>query len=99
MQKRIIFEKLGIELGVQVMTIHKAKGREFDGVALVLEDSRKALWRKDSKSADSELNDVYRVGISRAKEAFGLIAYNDVYDDAKMPIQKLLPVKLFRSRY
>jgi DNA helicase-2/ATP-dependent DNA helicase PcrA len=91
MQKRIIFEKLGIESGVQVMTIHKSKGREFDGVVLVLEDNRKALWRNESNTSDTELEDLYRVGISRARDAFGLTAYNNIYNDAKPAVQKLLP--------
>jgi len=97
MQQRIIFEKLGIESGVQVMTIHKAKGREFDGVVIVMEDSRKAMWINDSKTSDSELNDLYRVGISRARAAFGLIGYNDIYDDAKPNVQKLLPTDIFKK--
>jgi len=91
MQQRIIFEKLGIESGVQVMTIHKSKGREFDGVVLVLEDNRKALWRNESNTSDSELEDLYRVAISRARDAFGLTAYNDIFNDAKPAVQKLLP--------
>lgn len=96
-QKRIIFEKIGIESGVQVMTIHKSKGREFDGVILLMEDNRKALWKNDSRSTDTELNDLYRVGISRAKEALGIIGYNDIYDEAKLPIQKLLPTGIFKK--
>ena len=97
MQKRIIFEKLGIESGVQVMTIHKSKGREFDGVVLVMEDNRKALWKKDSRSTDAELKDLYRVGISRAKEALGIIGFNDIYEEAKPAIQKLLPTGIFEK--
>ncbi|MCK4824196.1 UvrD-helicase domain-containing protein, partial [bacterium] len=97
MQQRIIFEKLGVEIGVQVMTIHKAKGREFDGVVLVLEDNRKALWKKDSHTADSELEDIYRVAISRAKDAFGLIAYDDEFQNAKPAVQRLLPENLFSA--
>lgn len=91
MQQRIIFEKLGIERGVQVMTIHKSKGREFDGVVLVLENNRKALWRNESNTLDKELADLYRVGISRARYAFGLTAYNNIFDEAKPAVQKLLP--------
>jgi superfamily I DNA/RNA helicase len=91
MQQKIIFEKLGIETGVQVMTIHKSKGREFDGVVLVLENNRKALWRNESNTPDTELEDLYRVGISRAKYAFGLTAYNNIFDEAKPAVQKLLP--------
>jgi len=91
MQKRIIFEKFGIESGVQVMTIHKSKGREFDGVVLVLEDNRKALWGNESNTSDTEIEDLYRVGISRARDAFSLTAYNNIYADAKPAVQKLLP--------
>ena len=79
------------------MTIHKAKGREFDGVVIVMEDSRKAMWKNDSKTSDSELNDLYCVGISRAKEALGLIGYNDIYNDAKPHVQKLLPTDIFKN--
>jgi hypothetical protein len=96
MQQRIIFEKLGIESGIQVMTIHKAKGREFDGVVLVMEDSRKAMWTNDSRTSDSELNDLYCVGISRAKNALGILGYNDMYNDAKTSVQKLLPRDIFK---
>ena len=91
MQQKIIFEKLGIETGVQVMTIHKSKGREFDGVVLVLEDNMKALWRNESNALNTELEDLYRVGISRARHAFGLTAYNNIFDEAKPAVQKLLP--------
>ena len=97
MQQRIIFEKLGIESGIQVMTIHKAKGREFDGVVIVMEDSSKAMWLNDSKTSDSELDELYRVGISRARLAFGLIGYNDIYNDAKPHVQKLLPTDIFKK--
>lgn len=97
MQQRIIFEKLGIESGIQVMTIHKAKGREFDGVVIVMEDSHKAMWRNNSNASDSELNDLYRVETSRAKEAFGLIGYNDIYHDAKPYVQKFLPTDIFKK--
>lgn len=98
MQQKIIFEKLGIETGVQVMTIHKSKGREFDGVVLVLEDNRKALWRNESNTSDTELEDLYRVAISRARDAFGLTSYNDIYNDAKPSVQKLLPDGQFSIR-
>ena len=95
MLRRVIFEKLGIERGVQVMTIHKSKGREFDGVVLVLEDNLKAMWRKSSRCGASELEDIYRVAISRARYAFCLVAFNDARSDAHPAVQKLLPEKLF----
>ena len=95
MRQRVIFEKTGISAGVQIMTIHKSKGREFDGVILVLEDNRKALWKRGSLASDSEVEDLYRVAISRAKYAFGLIAYKDSYGAARPAIQRMLPRALF----
>ena len=97
-QREVLYEKLGIEEAVQVMTIHKAKGREFDGVVLVLESSPKALWRKDSHISNQELEDLYRVAISRGRNAFALVAHNDIFDDAKLPVQRLLPKNLFSNR-
>lgn len=94
-QQEILYEKLGIEAAIQVMTIHKAKGREFHGVVLVLESSHKALWRKDSHTPNQELEDLYRVAISRGRDAFGLVAYDDTFNDAKPPVQRLLPKNLF----
>lgn len=90
LQHRIVLEKLGIEHGVQVMTIHKAKGREFDGVVLVLEDNQTALWRTSSRTSDPEAVDLYRVGISRARDFLALVAYNDIHGDMKQVLKGLL---------
>ncbi|MGP7978973.1 MAG: AAA family ATPase [Syntrophobacteraceae bacterium] len=90
MQQRIIFEKLGISSSVEVMTIHKSKGREFDGVVLVLEDNHKALWKEGSQTSDKELDDLYRVAISRARHALWVIAYEDALQNAKPAIHRLL---------
>jgi DNA helicase-2/ATP-dependent DNA helicase PcrA len=91
MQQRIIFEKLGISTNLEVMTIHKSKGREFDGVVLVLENNRKALWRAESRTVDSEVKDLYRVAISRARHVLGIVAFNDAAGSAKPVVQRLLP--------
>jgi DNA helicase-2/ATP-dependent DNA helicase PcrA len=92
-QQRIIFEKLGLQKSVQVMTIHKAKGREFDGVVLVLEDNGKQLW---TNSDDNEaVEDLYRVAISRARSAFALVAFKDAYQKAAPAVKRLLPEGLF----
>jgi DNA helicase-2/ATP-dependent DNA helicase PcrA len=96
-QQEVLYEKLGIEEAIQVMTIHKAKGREFDGVVLVLESGHKALWRKDSHTSNQELEDLYRVAISRGRDAFGLVAYDDIFSDAKPPVQTLLTKNLFSA--
>ncbi|HKZ41690.1 MAG TPA: 3'-5' exonuclease, partial [Candidatus Hodarchaeales archaeon] len=90
LQQRIIFEKLGIHHSVEVMTIHKAKGREFNGVVLVFEDNYKALWKAGSLTADAELVDLYRVAISRARDVIGIIAYNDTIDHVRVEVRKLL---------
>ena len=63
------------------MTIHKSKGREFDGVVLVLEDNHKALWKKDGPASGPEIDDLYRVAISRARSAFALVAFEDARKD------------------
>lgn len=94
MQQKIVYEKLGIEAGVQIMTIHKSKGREFDGVILVLEDSHDAIWKRKTE-VDPEIEELYRVAISRARNAFGLIAYNDIFEEANPMVQKLLSKELF----
>jgi len=96
-QQRIIFEKLGIQKNVQVMTIHKSKGREFDGVILVLEDNQKAIWKGSSPAMNEEIEDLYRVAISRARSAFTLVAFEDVYKDAADPVKRLLPREMFET--
>lgn len=90
MQRRIIFEKMGIEYGVHIMTIHKAKGREFDGVVLGLENNPTALWKNTSNVDDSEIKDLYRVAISRARDILSLVAYDDAIQEAKPSVKKLL---------
>ena len=90
MQRQIILEKQGLEHGVQVMTIHKAKGREFDVGVVVLEDNRKALWSVGSATPDAELGDLYRVAISRPRNCLGLVAFEDAAKSARGPVQQLL---------
>jgi ATP-dependent exoDNAse (exonuclease V) beta subunit len=97
-QQKVIFEKLGIEKRVQVMTIHKSKGREFDGVVLVLEDSRKAIWRREGRATEEEIEDLYRVALSRAKSMFALVAFEDAWRDAAAPVTRLLPRPSFYAR-
>ena len=51
LQQRIILEKLGVQKGVEVMTIHKSKGREFEGVVLAMKITTRpsgahlTIWR------------------------------------------------------
>lgn len=90
LQQRIILEKLGIQKGVEVMTIHKSKGREFDGVVLVLENDHTALWRASCGMTDEEIDDLYRVAISRARDALIVVSLNDPLSEAKLPVNKLL---------
>lgn len=89
LQQRIIFEKLGLQRGIEIMTIHKSKGREFDGVVLALENDHTALWRSASVT-DAEIDDLYRVAISRAREAIIFVAFEDASALAKTPVKKLL---------
>ena len=79
------------------MTIHKSKGREFDGVILVLEDNPKAIWGKDSLATDDEIEELYLVAISRARSAFALIAFEDVYQNTASPMKRLLPPSLYNK--
>jgi DNA helicase-2/ATP-dependent DNA helicase PcrA len=90
LQQRIILEKLGIQKGVEVMTIHKSKGREFDGVVVALENDHTALWRASSGMTDEETDDLYRVAISRARDALIVVGFNDALSHAASPVQKLL---------
>ena len=89
-QQNIIFEKLGIQKSIQVMTIHKSKGREFDGVILVLEDDHSAIWKKSGNI--EEIEDLYRVAISRAKNALAIVAFDDAVNEAADPVKRLLPM-------
>ncbi len=89
LQQRIVFEKLGLQRGIEIMTIHKSKGREFDGVVLALENDHTALWRSASVT-DAEIDDLYRVAISRAREAIIVVAFEDASALAKTPVKKLL---------
>ena len=76
--------------GVEVMTIHKSKGREFEGVVLAIEDDHTALWRASNHLADDDINDLYRVAISRARDALIIVAFDDALNVAKPPVYKLL---------
>ena len=74
------------------MTIHKAKGREFEGAVLLLEDDPTAHWRV-SGSRDPDIvavTDLYRVATSRAREALEVVAFDDIAGDALPPVQTLL---------
>lgn len=90
LQQRIILEKLGGRRGVEVMTIHKSKGREFDAVVLALENDHTALWRCSVHMTDEEIDDLYRVAISRARDVLIVVAFDDAYASAKAPVKKLL---------
>lgn len=76
-RQKVLLEKSGVSSPIQVMTIHKAKGREFDGAVLVLEDDRRALWRASSNIPETERVDLYRVGLSRARELLVVVAFDD----------------------
>jgi superfamily I DNA/RNA helicase len=90
LQQKIILEKLGVQKGVEVMTIHKSKGREFDGVVLALENDHTALWRASNRMSDEEIDDLYRVAISRARDALIVMAFDNAVTEAKSPVQKIL---------
>ena len=96
-QQKIIFEKVGLQKNVQVMTIHKSKGREFDGVVLVLEDNYKAVWRANGPGSDEEVEELYRVGITRARSAFALIAFEDARKEARDVVKRLLPIGIWHG--
>lgn len=98
-RQKIIFEKLGLQKNVQVMTIHKSKGREFHGVVLVLEDNHKALWRNNGPGSDKEVEDLYRVAISRARSAFSLVAFEDARKEARDVVKRLLPAAIWKKRF
>jgi DNA helicase-2/ATP-dependent DNA helicase PcrA len=90
-QQKIIFEKLGLHKNVQVMTIHKSKGREFDGVVLVLED-KIGIWEKKDESKKEEIKELYNVAISRAKKAISIVAFEDAINKASEPVKRLLEI-------
>lgn len=97
MQQRVIFEKIGLEPRIQLMTIHKAKGREFDGVVLVLEDNHEAFWKASKRMDEEERLDLYRVAMTRARHAFALVAFEDACTDAAPVLRRLLPQPVFRQ--
>jgi len=90
-QQKIIFEKLGIQKNIQVMTIHKSKGREFDGVVLVLED-KNGVWKSKDKTKIDEIKELYNVAISRAKKAIAIVAFEDAINEASEPVKSLLKI-------
>ncbi len=90
LQQRIIKEKLGIQPWTQIMTIHRSKGREFDGVIVVFEDSYDAAWRAGRSIPEKEVRDLYRVALSRARHALALIAFDDAHKHAAEPLRPLL---------
>lgn len=90
-QQKIIFEKLGIQKNVQVMTIHKSKGREFDGVVLVLED-KNGMWKSSTTTNTEEIKELYNVAISRAKKAITIVAFEDAINAASEPAKRLLEI-------
>lgn len=91
MRQQILFEKIGIRTEIEIMTIHKSKGREFDGVIVVLEDNHKALWKKNSKILKDELIDLYRVAFSRARSAIAMIAYIDAINEIDPSLRFIFP--------
>lgn len=94
MKKRILYEKIGLSASLEAMTIHKAKGREFDGVVLVLEDEHGAPWKGDQNS-DSDLFDLYYVAISRARHALMIVAKATAGREIRSCVRHLLPVSKF----
>lgn len=88
-RQKIMLEKSGIQHLVQVMTIHKSKGREFDGVVLILEDDPRALWRASALVPESERIDLYRVAISRAREFLTVVAFDDTSEYIHPSLEKL----------
>lgn len=91
MLQRVVFEKEGIHKSIQAMTIHKSKGREFDGVILVLESSPTAAWRQSCGYPLDEVEDLYRVGITRARRALTVVAYSDGKEAAAASARRLFP--------
>jgi DNA helicase-2/ATP-dependent DNA helicase PcrA len=68
-----ILDGIEHQSGIQVMTFHKAKGKQFDGVIIVREARRTGagvessfIWRGDSEPFPKSRR-VLRVGITRAK--------------------------------
>jgi len=90
-QKKIIFEKLGVQKNVQVMTIHKSKGREFDGVVLVFE-SNFSVWKDKDPQKEKEIKELYNVAISRARKAISIVAFENAIGEASKPVKKLLEI-------
>jgi hypothetical protein len=43
-----------------------------------------------ARMTDDEIDDLYRVAISRARDALIVVAFNDAYTRAKTPVKKLL---------
>ncbi len=89
-RQSLLLEKAGVTAPVQVMTIHKSKGREFDGVVLVLEDDPRALWLTSSHLPEQERVDLYRVAISRARHQLVVVALRDARDRIAPPLAKLI---------
>lgn len=89
-RQRVLLEKTGTGSLLQVMTIHKAKGREFDGTVLLVEDDPRALWRAESFIHDEEQEDLYRVAVSRSRERIVIVAFEDAVADAASPVSRLL---------
>lgn len=94
-QQKIAREKAGFVASVEVMTIHKSKGREFDGVVLLLEDEPGAPWKQSSKKDEAELKDVYYVAVSRARSALAIVARVTAGGEARPCVAALLPVNRF----
>jgi DNA helicase-2/ATP-dependent DNA helicase PcrA len=89
-RQRVVLEKEGLGSQVQVMTIHKAKGREFEGTVLVLEDDARALWRASSGIPERERQDLYRVALSRARSRVVVIAFEDAGEQIAGVLSRLV---------
>jgi DNA helicase-2/ATP-dependent DNA helicase PcrA len=68
--------------GLQVMTIHKSKGKQFDGVIIYRDDRRSPfVWPSDNPPYKRSRR-ILRVGVTRAK-SFVMIL-NDVYSKCEI---------------
>lgn len=60
------------------MTIHKAKGKEFDGVLLVEGQFRGTFFRDDDTKAErAAARRLLRVGITRARHKVVIVRHQD----------------------
>lgn len=63
-------------------------------MVLVLEDNHKAFWRKIDSRLDTEIEELYRVAISRARSALAIVAFEDARNEAAEPLKQFLQLRL-----